>query len=303
MRKVVKNAKIGNEEWFRSRTTQRRTNETEQCFTSYFDEIYNTRIFIGSRRSGRPPECWNYFDAIVNVTMMEYDEFLSNNILPEGKFYLQLPVQEGKRDRTELEKWIPLALLFIGINLNQRNRILIHCAQGMDRSVAIAMAAVCIYFPNLLHGVPMHANQVGNGFYLEWISTLSYSSARNYLLTHHQGINIDLKDDSVYRLSGFPQILVEPFMGKNGRNLFLSFLQRIKEEVAADKFSLSENEIFTNKKSVGSPSGNEVFANKESLRIALLFIQQYRPKACPTRKTMQKLNRFFMSGIFEPPSY
>ena len=41
---------------------------------------------------------------------------------------------------------------------------------------------------------------------------------------------------------------------------------------------------------------NIPLANKESLRIAVHLIQQNREVAEPTRSTMQKINRFFMSG-------
>ncbi len=191
---IVQEAKHGNEEWFRDRTGRNhriRTNGNDDGtdgsvtvkppFTSYFDTIGATptdlnlsfdrlnigstdamcegSLSIGTRRAGRPPECWQHFDIVINVTTMEYEELSTSSsatdsahmtVLPGGKLYLQLPVKEGKRDKTELEKWLPLTMLFIGVNLCRGKRILIHCAQGQDRSVAVVMAALCLFYDFLV---------------------------------------------------------------------------------------------------------------------------------------------------------
>ena len=42
---------------------------------------------------------------------------------------------------------------------------------------------------------------------------------------------------------------------------------------------------------------NKPFADKDTIRIALQLISQDREKAEPSRATMQKLNRFFMSSL------
>merc|ERR1719464_1661708 len=89
----------------------------------FSDRIGNTNIWIGSRRAGRPPECWSStgYDCILNVTVQEYAGIVndskkrdvdrchvnSKNINSDGSgcnrthFYLQLPVKEGKRDKTQ----------------------------------------------------------------------------------------------------------------------------------------------------------------------------------------------------------
>jgi tRNA A64-2'-O-ribosylphosphate transferase len=292
IKRIVADAKVQNEEWFREQLQPSNcpsSLETKPCFTSYFDEIGTSSLCIGSRRAGRPPECWQYFDAIVNVTTMEYDELSDvNGSLPEGKLYLQLPVKEGKRDRSELENWMAVAMLFIGINLVKCKRILIHCAQGMDRSVAVAMSALCLYF-----------NFHGQGFNLhEWCyENLTYQSFWDYLL--EEGMNEqeqlyshyrdEEKDLQFYLKSQIPLPFVNLCKGKEGRDLFLRFIKY----VSCDSRFKSDQ-----------PDGNfdkfdDCFATKETLRLALIKLQQYRPKACPTRSTMQKLNRFFMSGVHE----
>ncbi|GAX19965.1 tRNA A64-2'-O-ribosylphosphate transferase [Fistulifera solaris] len=62
-----------------------------------FHAIGESGIFIGTRRAGKPPECWECFDAILNVTTLEYEEMVSESPLPESHYYLQLPVEEGTR--------------------------------------------------------------------------------------------------------------------------------------------------------------------------------------------------------------
>ncbi|GMI48025.1 hypothetical protein TrCOL_g7987 [Triparma columacea] len=110
-----------------------------------YDKIGDSGIYVGSRSSGRPPGCWERFDAIVNVTMNEYEN-MADTIGTIGKHYLCCPVEEGKRDKTELEKWLPVVLLFFGIHgVSRGGKVLIHCAQGKDRSVAIAMVCLAVF--------------------------------------------------------------------------------------------------------------------------------------------------------------
>ena len=63
----------------------------------------------------------------------------------KGNYYLQLPVQEGKRDKTELEKWLAVGICFCVLHAQAGRRILIHCAQGKDRSVGVALAVVALF--------------------------------------------------------------------------------------------------------------------------------------------------------------
>ena len=59
--------------------------------------------------------------------------------------YLHLPVAEGKRDRTQLLRCLPLALMFILTQISRSRRVLMHCNQGQDRSVGVAVAAVALF--------------------------------------------------------------------------------------------------------------------------------------------------------------
>eukprot|EP01135_Chromosphaera_perkinsii_P002563 Nk52_evm79s224 gene=Nk52_evmTU79s224 len=111
----------------------------------YFNAIGETGLFVGSRLASKPPHCFEEFDVIVNCCMFEYDAFLSENEMSQGR-YLWLPIPEGKRGSKTLEKLLPVALIFIAKHLCEKRKVLIHCAQGADRSVTIAMAALMLLF-------------------------------------------------------------------------------------------------------------------------------------------------------------
>jgi tRNA A64-2'-O-ribosylphosphate transferase len=220
-----------------------------------YHQIGNTRIFVGSRRAGCPPLCWQNFDAILAVTDLEYDSMTGT--IPPGKFYLQLPIKEGKKDRTGLEEYLALGIIFILQNIHRR--ILIHCAQGKDRSVAVVMAFVTIAC-DLKHPLELRPA----------ILTMSLQT-----LSELAGMK-DMNDESrIYLNSGIQHQLYRKLLGRVGRDLVLGWFH---QEMAL-------------------PSGN--VASKASLRIALQIVQQYRENASPSRATMQKLHRFFMSSIYE----
>ncbi|KAI2514347.1 Rit1 N-terminal domain [Fragilaria crotonensis] len=226
------------------------------CNESCYDAIGDTGICIGSRRAGRPPDCWNTFDAVLAVTDVEYDDM--KEALPDGKYYLQLPVQEGKRDRSELERWLPVGIAFV--TLHRNSRILIHCAQGRDRSVAIAMACITLLC-DLKHPIQFVHN----------VEALTHASLRTLAL----GDAVD-NDDPLFLHSGLSQGLVSALLGRPGRDCILTWLR---------------NELHL-------PQDHDL-ATKETLRVALHLVQQYREMASPSRASMQKLNRFFMSSQYQ----
>ena len=97
-------------------------------------------LAVGSRRAGRPPECWAAFDAVVNVTQDAYEGMAGD------ARYLQVPVAEGKRDKVGLVRHLPAALRFVAARLLKGDRVLVHCAQGRDRSVGVALAVLATCF-------------------------------------------------------------------------------------------------------------------------------------------------------------
>ncbi|RUP45765.1 tRNA A64-2'-O-ribosylphosphate transferase [Jimgerdemannia flammicorona] len=108
-----------------------------------YDFIGNTNIAIGSRRSGKPPQCWNNFDVIINCTELEYE---GNRDERHAGRYLQLAIPEGKKGQHVLARMIPRALEFVEGPLREGRRVLVHCAKGQDRSVGIALAIFVKYF-------------------------------------------------------------------------------------------------------------------------------------------------------------
>ncbi|KAI8320116.1 initiator tRNA phosphoribosyl transferase [Martensiomyces pterosporus] len=110
---------------------------------SRFNYVKDTGVAVGDRISGQPPECWSLFDAIVNCGSPEYEKN-KDEVLKSRYLFLDIP--EGKRGQVELAKSIPKALEFVKPFVEQKKRVLIHCSQGMDRSVGIALAVLAQYF-------------------------------------------------------------------------------------------------------------------------------------------------------------
>lgn len=224
----------------------------------HFHAIGKTGISIGTRRAGKPPECWKYFDAILNVSMLEYEELASETRLPKSRFYLQLPVDEGKRDKTELERWLAVAITFICWHLALRRRVLVHCAQGRDRSVAVVLAVV-VLFCNGDPSTLVCQSEMQN--IIDFVARLSHESGSGDV------------DGMLYKQSGLTKMCVDSLMGRSGRDELIDWCR----------------DVF------GSSASTSPLATKATIRVALQMIQAHRPVASPSRNTLQKLNRFFMS--------
>ncbi|KAJ1720712.1 tRNA A64-2'-O-ribosylphosphate transferase [Coemansia erecta] len=117
----------------------------------WFSFVRQTNVAVGGRLAGRPPECWATFDAVINCGAPEY---LANaEAAGDGDTgslrgrYLFLPIPEGKRGQAELGKAIGPALDFVRpLVCDPTKRVLVHCSQGVDRSVGIALAILTRYF-------------------------------------------------------------------------------------------------------------------------------------------------------------
>ena len=253
-------------------------------------------LAIGSRRSGKPPGCWNHFDAVLNVTDTEYEGIHDSIIVDHGdgkspkNFYLQLPVKEGKRDRYELERWMTVGIVFCIFHLQLKRRVLIHCAQGKDRSVCIALATV-VLFCKLTYPLQWKGKRLSD-FPIESILCPKGNSETG---------------ETMYRSSGFSVQTVESLLGNSGREKLFQLVRAHEEQlcVAGQDHNSDEANL-----AAGSAEneGRRVspLADKETIRIALHLIRQDREVAEPARSSMQKLNRFFMSedlprGVDEKP--
>ncbi|KAJ1822324.1 tRNA A64-2'-O-ribosylphosphate transferase [Coemansia sp. RSA 2598] len=109
-----------------------------------FDFVGATNVAVGGRSSGRPPECWNAFDAVINCGAPEYR---GNGDQALAAKYLFLEIPEGKKGQVALGRSIRAALEFARPFVQDPGkRLLVHCSQGMDRSVGIALAILTMYF-------------------------------------------------------------------------------------------------------------------------------------------------------------
>lgn len=246
--------------------------------SSSFDTLGLTQLSIGSRRAGRPPECWTYFDAVLNVTTTEYPNMCyrpSENTAsaPSGRYYyLQLPVQEGKRDRSELERWMAVGIVFCIYHAQAGRRVLLHCAQGKDRSVAMALAVVVLFCKRI--------------FPLQWNDSFASFPVHDLIQTAMEDVDAtNAEETSLYHSSGLPDKAITGLLGRKGRDRLGKFVQEHNKRHANEDDSA--NNYCT------------ALASKETLRIALHLVRQDREVAEPSRSTMQKLNRFFMSSAYE----
>lgn len=196
-----------------------------------FNKIGNLSLYIGSRKAGRPPECWEYFDAILNVTEMEYTS-MTDSIKEKTEtqqracFYLLLPVSEGKRDKSELERWMPVGLCFLIHHLQQKRRVLVHCAQGKDRSVAIVLAFAALVCPL---EYPLRLRSDFDMFDLKCLWALA---------SNLDDSRIDL--DKIYLQSDLPTFAVNALLKESGRDTILKWSHQYQtsEDPLANKHSL-----------------------------------------------------------------
>ena len=267
---------------------------------SYSDKIGETNLWIGSRRASRPSECWSGFDAILNVTCHEYDGMIEKNDATlhsrekkNNRFYLQLPVEEGKRDRSQLEKWMPVGLAFLIHHLQEGRRVLVHCAQGKDRSVAVALVFVTMVCP-LRFPLRLKPEFTSRSWDLSTLANnigKSDSSSSNDLKKRVADSDNNEKAKEAFPevktqfclSSGLPETAMRRLLDSGGKELFLLWIhQQLQNDKSGGTFS--------------NPKALKCLADKEGVRIALHLIKQDREVAEPTRSTMQKINRFLMSS-------
>lgn len=97
-----------------------------------YNFIGDSGIAIGNKFSGGDG-CWEIFDTVINCGALPHFEHTSDP--PQGKTYYFLPIPEGKKGQSHFFAQIPYAT-----SLNLKGKTLIHCMQGRDRSVGIALA-------------------------------------------------------------------------------------------------------------------------------------------------------------------
>jgi tRNA A64-2'-O-ribosylphosphate transferase len=93
-----------------------------------------TQIAIGNRAAASI-DCWNSFDTVINCGAVQHDY----GTLPDGKQYIYFPIPEGKKGKEALFDSISVVR-----NLDLKGKVLVHCMQGKDRSVGIALSLLLL---------------------------------------------------------------------------------------------------------------------------------------------------------------
>ncbi|KAJ1675177.1 tRNA A64-2'-O-ribosylphosphate transferase [Spiromyces aspiralis] len=114
--------------------------ESERISQQPWAFVEGTKLAIGSRTSGRPPECWSSFAAVINCGAPQYE---ANTVPALSGRYMYLPIPEGKKGQEALAKYIPEALELAAKTLGKDEPLLVH---WIDRSVGIALAILTKYF-------------------------------------------------------------------------------------------------------------------------------------------------------------
>lgn len=189
----------------------------------YTDKIGEMNLWIGSYEAGKPPDCWENFDAVLNVTESEYPEIEGSIKLREREcFYLQLPVAQGKRDINEFERrWMSLGLVFIIHHLQQKRRVLVYSTKGRDRAVAVVLALVVL----VCHPVyPLRLKDEFNHFNI------------GDMTKDHDGAN-----NQLYMRSGLCHVLVTTLLKDDSRELFLEWMHQQTSSASHKPFADKES--------------------------------------------------------------
>ncbi|KAI9285369.1 tRNA A64-2'-O-ribosylphosphate transferase [Umbelopsis sp. AD052] len=130
-------------------TESKDISEQDVANNDSYTYVGNSKVAIGTWKSGEPPSCWQNFDIVINCTDQEYPENKKENY---SKRYLHLNIPSGKRGQHILFSYIPLVLQFCQEPMASKKSILVHCIEGKDRAVGIALALLVQYYDT--HGLP-----------------------------------------------------------------------------------------------------------------------------------------------------
>ncbi|KAI9221577.1 tRNA A64-2'-O-ribosylphosphate transferase [Blastocladiella britannica] len=130
---------------------------------SHVARLPGTPLFVGSRGAARPSELpWSTYTHGINCTDLEHlplDEYLAplrQELAPTEQLssrYLCLQVPEGKKGAAALEASFSVAIQWAEreiVPLGDSARVFVHCDQGRDRSVCVALALILSLWPHAL---------------------------------------------------------------------------------------------------------------------------------------------------------
>ncbi|GAB5590671.1 tRNA A64-2'-O-ribosylphosphate transferase [Umbelopsis nana] len=117
--------------------------EQDAAKTQSYSYVGTSKIAIGSWKSSEPPLCWDHFDIVVNCTDQDIPE--NNHEKYRGR-YLQLKIPSGKKGQHILFEYIPTAIDFCKEPILSGKSVLVHCTEGKDRAVGIALALLVQFY-------------------------------------------------------------------------------------------------------------------------------------------------------------
>ncbi|KNE61469.1 hypothetical protein AMAG_06289 [Allomyces macrogynus ATCC 38327] len=115
--------------------------------TGHASHLPGTPLWIGTRGAARRP--WTDFTHVINCTNAEY----AYDLAPRPEQYLYLNVHEGKKGQDQLLAAFPVVEAWFAKNVlgkQEEAKVLVHCNQGMDRSVTVALLLLVRYYRALV---------------------------------------------------------------------------------------------------------------------------------------------------------
>ncbi|KAI9189240.1 tRNA A64-2'-O-ribosylphosphate transferase [Blastocladiella emersonii ATCC 22665] len=124
----------------------------------YASDLPGTWLTVGSRGAARPASRpWDRFTHVINCTDLEYPDYAADEDGTRARF-LCLQVPEGKKGQAALGAAFPVVDAWFRENVvpssseSKPPRVLVHCNQGRDRSVAVALLLVLKHFGDAVTG-------------------------------------------------------------------------------------------------------------------------------------------------------
>lgn len=106
----------------------------EEDLAQFYSWITPT-IAVGSFPASSPPQCWEHFDAILNVSTAQHENITPT---PHGKHYKNIGFVDG--EDAQFSQVLPFCLHWLQDMEQQGHKILVHCAAGASRSVSVVAA-------------------------------------------------------------------------------------------------------------------------------------------------------------------
>lgn len=102
----------------------------EADVTQFFHWITPT-LAVGSFHASVPPQCWEHFDVILNVSMKEHKGMK----VEEGKVYQHLGFPDRQMD--SFGEYLRESVAFVHGHQQEGRKTLVHCMSGISRSVSV----------------------------------------------------------------------------------------------------------------------------------------------------------------------